>query len=524
MTASTDTKVSHNGVGKVGKVPIDDPKKENYWLGWKATMIFGLLIIAGHAWFLFFLESEYKEKYHSNPHLNRIRDYVTLWVPIFLGTIALETIYFWITAPKSDVYRLNDSLGSLTLGSFNQLFKKLISQIIFIHGPYYYIWTNYGQYVVEQVPLLQNYWLAWWAMFLSVEFCYYWVHRTGHTIHAFWAMHGVHHSSEAYNLTTALRQSSLHFTVSWAYYVPLAFFFPPPLYFIHDQFNLLYQYWIHTQVIGKLGPLEYILNTPSQHRVHHGRNPYCIDKNYGGTLCVFDRLFGTFQEEIEEVPVVYGLTHSLNTFEPLKANAKPWMAIFSNMKSVKGLKNKFLCLWNGPGWIPGSSPFQEYEIPPCTRASVRKYHTELSGMWRIYLVFLFLYATAGTQAAAVGLSVSEGPNYYYSVIGMLYFGLTLFCIGLTCDIDSWTIPVQLLHAILGEIFFVYGILYIQEDFEWKTAEIVLVSAVCLLTILFVLFNRKDMDKSRVHPGMDYEFTKASEQAQWALLAQKKKAE
>lgn len=84
-------------------------------------------------------------------------------------------------------------------------------------------------------------------------------------------MHGVHHSSEAYNLTTALRQSSFHFVVSWAYYVPLALFCPPPLYFVHDQFNLLYQYWIHTQVVGKLGPLEYILNTPSQHRVHHGK-------------------------------------------------------------------------------------------------------------------------------------------------------------------------------------------------------------------------------------------------------------
>ena len=130
-------------------------------------------------------------------------------------------------------------------------------------------------------------------------------------------MHGVHHSSEAYNLTTALRQSSLHFSVGWLYYIPFALFFPPPLYFMHDQFNLLYQYWIHTQVVGKLGPLEYILNTPSQHRVHHGqycaimyqhilirctgRNAYCIDKNYGGTLCIFDRLFGTYQEEIEEV-------------------------------------------------------------------------------------------------------------------------------------------------------------------------------------------------------------------------------
>ena len=115
--------------GKPDSVPIDDPKKDNYWLGWKGTMVLGLLILAGHTWFLFYLEFEYKERYYAYPHLTAVRDYVSLWVPIFLGTIALETVYFWITAPKSDVYRLNDSMGSLTLGSFNQLVKKLIKQV-----------------------------------------------------------------------------------------------------------------------------------------------------------------------------------------------------------------------------------------------------------------------------------------------------------------------------------------------------------------------------------------------------------
>src|SRR3989338_6177836 len=149
--------------------------------------------------------------------------------------------------------------------------------------------------------------LAWWFMFVAVDFCYYWVHRTGHTVRALWSCHSIHHSSEFYNLTTALRQSTFHGWVNWIYYIPLALFFPPTLFLYHSQFNLLYQFWIHTETIPKLGFLEYFLNTPSQHRVHHGRGIWAIDKNYGGTLCIFDRLFGTFQEEPDDEPVVYGL-------------------------------------------------------------------------------------------------------------------------------------------------------------------------------------------------------------------------
>ena len=260
------------------------------------------------------------------------------------------------------------------------------------------------------------------------------VHRTGHTINAFWAMHGVHHSAEAYNLTTALRQSTFHMLVSFVYYVPAAFFFPPPLFLIHNQFNLLYQYWIHTQVIGKLGPLEYILNTPSQHRVHHGRNEYCIDTNYGGTLCIFDRLFGTFQEEIDEVPVVFGITHSLNTFEPIKGNLLAWKGIIEKAGTVNGFWNKFLCFWNGPGWIAGTNPPEEYTIPPCTRSSVKKYDTTLTLPWKLYLTALFTFGTVALQVAGFGMN-GDGQLYWFSVIGAFYCGLTYFCIGLSWYVE-----------------------------------------------------------------------------------------
>lgn len=243
-------------------------------------------------------------------------------------------------------------------------------------------------------------------------------------------MHGVHHSGEEYNLTTALRQSSIHQLASWVYYLPLAFFFPPALFFIQSDFNLLYQYWIHTRAIGKLGPLEWVLNTPSQHRVHHGRNHYCIDKNYGGTLCIFDRLFGTFQEELDEVPVVFGITHALNTFEPIKANLIPWKGMVEGIMSPLTWKHKLLCFYDGPGRIPGSEPPQHYPIPPCTRNTVCKYQTDLTTSTKWYMVPVFFFPVIVMQFAGKEILSSNGSLYWYYFAGLLWSGLGLSAIGL----------------------------------------------------------------------------------------------
>lgn len=133
-----------------------------------------------------------------------------------------------------------------------------------------------------------------------------------------WATHQSHHSAEDYNLSTALRQGVMQSYASWMFYLPLALVVPPPIFLMHTQMNLLYQFWIHTEIISNLGPLEYILNTPSHHRVHHGRNPYCIDKNYAGVFIIWDRIFGTFAPERENEPIAYGLIHPINTFDPLE--------------------------------------------------------------------------------------------------------------------------------------------------------------------------------------------------------------
>lgn len=226
----------------------------------------GLAIVAAHVYFLLRVKHHYDLSQNGGP---RAPDWVQLWIPIFLLTIALESIYLWFT--KRQPFRINDSIASLGTGLVMETSHKQAAMLLALF-PYAFIHQHYR---IMDVP---DSWTSWLLMFLAVEFGYYWHHRTSHTIATFWAAHHVHHSSEEYTLATALRQSSVQSIFSCFYYLPFAFFFRPELFIAHSQFNLLYQYWIHTEAIPKLGPLELFLNTPSQHRVHHARNALYVDK------------------------------------------------------------------------------------------------------------------------------------------------------------------------------------------------------------------------------------------------------
>ncbi|NWI17153.1 ALKMO monooxygenase, partial [Crypturellus soui] len=206
-------------------------------------------------------------------------------------------------------------------------------------------------------------------------------------VNLLWAAHQIHHSSEDYNLFTALRQSLLQRYTSWIFNLPMALFIPPSVFAVHLQFNLLYQFWIHTEVITSLGPLEFILNTPSHHRVHHGRNPYCIDKNYGGTLIIWDRIFGTF--EAEDAKVVYGLTHPVNTFEPILLQFRPLAHIWNTFWATPGFCNKLSVLFKGPGWGPGKPRLGlPEEIPVITGKEV-PYNPSVPAYLNCYAVIHF---------------------------------------------------------------------------------------------------------------------------------------
>ena len=267
---------------------------------------------------------------------------VTASIPLFFFLIALEL--FWSQRAGRRVVRLNDALSDLSCGILSQLagiFSKVFTVGIFI-------WVGSHFAVQRFLPALPAWpsgtpfasaagfpWFSvhlpalasWSAVFVLVDLCYYWSHRLSHEVHLLWAGHVVHHSSEEYNLPVALRQSALHGLMSWVFYVPLALIGVPWQMFVTSMaLNLVYQFWIHTRAIGTLGRVaEYVLNTPSHHRVHHGVDPKYQDTNYGGVFIVFDRWFGTFQREEEEP--TYGITTPLESWNPLWANVHVFVAI-----------------------------------------------------------------------------------------------------------------------------------------------------------------------------------------------------
>ncbi|XP_007944857.1 alkylglycerol monooxygenase [Orycteropus afer afer] len=311
--------------------------------------------------------------------LEEVPNYVEKATPFFISLMLLELIVSWIYKGKPPG-RLDSALTSISAGVLSRL-PSLFFRSIELTS-YIYIWENYRLFTLPWDSIY-----TWYLTFLGVDFGYYWFHRMAHEVNIMWAGHQAHHSSEDYNLSTALRQSVLQMYTSWIFYCPLALFIPPSVYAVHLQFNLLYQFWIHTEIISSLGPLELILNTPSHHRVHHGRNRYCIDKNYAGTLIIWDRIFGTFEAENEKV--VYGLTHPINTFEPLKVQFHHLLYIWTTFWTTPGFFNKFSVIFKGPGWGPGKPRLGlSEEIPEVTGKEIA-FSSPASQLLKTYAIVQF---------------------------------------------------------------------------------------------------------------------------------------
>lgn len=267
-------------------------------------------------------------------------------IPVFAALLILEWLSFRFLPDDDELgYELRDSATSLTMGIGN-VFINIGWKLVVV--------TVYSAaYLVAPFHLpASNPW-TWVALFFADDFAYYWYHRTHHRIRLFWASHVVHHSSERYNLSTALRQPWTPFT-SLPFWLPLAFLgFSPWMILLQQAISLVYQFFIHTERVGKLSrPIEFIMNTPSHHRVHHGSNQQYLDKNYGGTLIVWDRLFGTFEPEDERV--VYGLTHNIKTFNPLKVAFGEFIGIGRDVISARNWRDALGYMFRGPGWQPAA--------------------------------------------------------------------------------------------------------------------------------------------------------------------------
>ena len=295
-------------------------------------------------------------------------------VPVFLAMMAIE--YAIERHQHQSVYRAADTVASLSLGLTSQL-VGLFTRLAAL-GIYTLVWQHWA---IWPLPVSSPW--VWLGALLAYDFCYYWLHRMGHEVQLLWAAHAVHHSSEEYNLSTALRQTGSGFLFGWVFYLPMAVVGVPPLVFVTvGLIDLLYQFWVHTRQIGKLGWFDRVFCSPSNHRVHHGQNDYCIDRNYGGILILWDRLFGSFVEERDGEPIVYGIRGALRSFNPLRANLQIYAGMAQDMRLAASWADKLRVLYKHPGWRPAdaaaaaprpSQPltqFRRYEppLPPVLKA------------------------------------------------------------------------------------------------------------------------------------------------------------
>ncbi|MEV5647979.1 sterol desaturase family protein [Nocardia sp. NPDC052254] len=271
-------------------------------------------------------------------------DLIAHAIPVFVICLIAEAVSFRFLPDDDELgYRFRDATTSVMMGLGNVVVNigwKLVVLTVFA-----------AAYLITPLQLSPADPLTWIALIVADDFAYYWYHRTHHTVRMLWASHVVHHSSEFYNLSTALRQPWTPFS-SLPYWIPLALLgFPPWMILLQQSISLVYQFFIHTERVGTLWrPIEWVFNTPSHHRVHHGSNDRYLDRNYGGILIVWDRLFGTFEPESERVR--YGLTTNIGTFNPVRVATHEFAAIWSDLVAARSWRDRWGYLLRGPGWAP----------------------------------------------------------------------------------------------------------------------------------------------------------------------------
>lgn len=258
-------------------------------------------------------------------------------IPAFLLLLLAEATAGAIM--RRDLYEFKDTAASLTMGIGNVIVGLFSKTMIFL----FFTWLH--KFAIFNIGYV---WWAWVLAFFADEFSYYWFHRTSHECRLWWASHVVHHSSQRYNLGTALRQTwtgSLYSFVFWMW-MPLIGF-PPIMILTMQAISLLYQFWIHTELVKDMGPLEAVLNTPSHHRVHHASDSQYLDTNHGGTLIIWDRLFGTFAKE-DQHPT-YGLTKNINTYNPFRIAFHEWADMARDLAAASSWSERWYSVFGRPG-------------------------------------------------------------------------------------------------------------------------------------------------------------------------------
>ncbi|GLX81183.1 sterol desaturase family protein [Thalassotalea eurytherma] len=359
-------------------------------------------------------------------------------IPLFLILIAVE---LWFDKKRgTHYYRFNDAINSLSLGilsRFTGVLKSLLPLSIYV--------AIYQEFALFELP--SNSVWVWLFAFIIYDLAYYWVHRLNHRIHVMWGSHVVHHSSEEYNLTTALRQTSTPSLLAWLVYLPLAFIGVDPIVFIAcASLNLVYQFWVHTRHVNKMPAwFEAIMVAPSHHRVHHALNRDYIDKNYAGVFIVWDKVFQSFQAEKEGIDIVYGVSHQLKSWNPFWANLQVYWNLLKDAYWAKGFKDKWKVFFMPPGWRP-TDVNEAHPRSYATTKTMKKYDVSLSGPMKRYIFIQFLIMMVLTVTFL--LQVASLPLDNLVLICLLASASLIMISGLQ-ELKSWTIwgePIRLMFV------------------------------------------------------------------------------
>lgn len=330
-------------------------------------------------------------------------------VPLFLLLIAVELIVD--KKRGTGFYRFNDAINSLNLGVISRLTEIL--KLLLPLSAYVWIYQNFATWQLPEHSIA-----VWLFAFVVYDLGYYWVHRFSHEIAIMWGSHVVHHSSEEYNLTTALRQTGTPAIFAWIIFLPMAFIgVPPTLLLAVGALNLIYQFWVHTRHIKKLPDwYESIFVTPSHHRVHHALNKEYIDKNYGGVFIIWDKVFGSFAPEKPDVDIVYGVSDQLNSWNPIWANVKVYKNIFIDAWHSRHLKDKLKTFVMPPGWR-ATDVQQKVPRTYATSTDLVRYDVSLTTASKGYLLAQFvlmiiLVFVLLLMVPEMTLSISIGLAFY----------------------------------------------------------------------------------------------------------------
>ncbi|MEM8942238.1 MAG: sterol desaturase family protein [Pseudomonadota bacterium] len=400
-------------------------------------------------------------------------DLVIYAPPFFIAAMLLEL--WWGRRQQRNTYRTNDAVGSLFLGSLSQA-RKFVT--LGVGGYVYHLVAEH--YAIAQLSST-SIWTWVLATFLY-DFCYYWLHRLGHERTILWAAHVAHHQSEDYNLSTALRQTSTGFLLGWIFYVPMfALGIPATVVVTVGSINLLYQFWVHTEHVGKLGWFEWVFVTPSNHRVHHAQNEIYLDRNYGGLFIIWDRLFGTFQEELEDEPPIFGIRGALKSFNPVKALTHIYRDMALDSFRTKRWSDKLRVWVSRTGWRP-DDVMTRYPREKTNLARFERFDPVIGSTARYYALFQLVAVVVLLGYLQMGIASSYA-------IGAALAGCMLFmavCTSFWLDAQPvvFSLVWEVLRLALFTLVLAVGSAALQVGFFIEVASGYLIANAVWLFLLF----------------------------------------